>query len=200
MKQGKQNLLSCLAIWLACGLFTGCHSGPAFTDDTSYRVIEREADRNSAELAITGAAIAADAERIEGHAARVASELDGLEAAIDGSSLGDTEKGPLLLRAATAQAEAVALAGEVVALRKDAALLNEQLAEEREIRAALSREHDRREAAAAEVKEDLAVAKEKLAKVSGQRNLAVVIAAVLALAIIGHIVIRVLRFFRVIPI
>jgi chromosome segregation ATPase len=200
MKQGKQNLLPFLACWLVCGLFAGCHSGPVFTDDAAYRVIEREANRNSADLAVTGSAIAADAERIEGHAARVVSELDSLEAAIDGSSLGDAEKGPLLLRTATAQAEAAAVADDAAALRKEAALLNGQLAEEREINAALSADHDRRETAAAEVKEDLAVAKEKLAKVSGQRNLAVVIAAALALAIIGHIVIRVLRFLRIIPV
>jgi hypothetical protein len=200
MKQGKQTLLPCLACWLVCGLVAGCHSWPAFTDDAVYRGIEREADRNSTDLAVTGAAIAADTDRIEGHAVRVVSELDGLEAAIDGSSLGDAEKGPLLLRAAMAQAEAAAMADDAAALRKDAALLNGQLAEEREINTALSQEHDRREAAAAEIKEDLAVAREKLAKVSGQRNLAVVIAAVLALAIIGHIVIRVLRFLRVIPV
>jgi hypothetical protein len=178
----------------------GCAAGPSYRGDESYRAIERKADRNSAELAVTGAAIAAGAERIEGHAERVVSELDGLEAAIGGSSLGDAEKGPLLLRADAAQAEAAALAVEAAALRKNAALLNGQLAEERKIRAALSQEHDRREAATAEAKENLAVAKEKLAKVSGQRNLAVLIAAALALAIIGHIVIRALRFLRIIPV
>jgi hypothetical protein len=146
-------------------------------------------------LAVTGAAIAADAERIEAHAARVVSELDGLEAAIVGSSLGNAEKGTLLLRAATAQAEAAALAGEVVALRKDAALLNGQLAKEREINAALSAEHDRREAAGAAAWEELEGVKGQLAKARRQLSLC----ATLLVAALGWLVFRLLRLLRVIP-
>jgi chromosome segregation ATPase len=196
----NSRVLVAVAGVLALGFCVGCAAGPSYRGDTNYRAIERDADRNSAGLSATGAAIATDVERIAGHAARVVSELGGLEAAILDSSLGATEKGPLLLRAETAKEEATALASEVATLRENAGRLNDQLVEEREINAALSREHDKREAAAAEVKKDLAVAREKLAKVSGQRNLAVVIAAALALAIIGYIVIRVLRFLRVIPV
>jgi chromosome segregation ATPase len=198
--QRKPGLFFVAVVFLGTGLYMGCHTGPAFYDDSSYRAIEREADRNSAELAITGADIAVRAERIDNHAERVKSELDSLGAVIGGSGLTDPEKGALLRQVAVAQNENAALQGEVGTLREDAGRLNAQLAEEREIRAALSDEHDRREAAVAEVKEDLAVAKEKLAKVSGQRNLAMAIAAALALAVIGYIVIRVLRFFRVIPV
>jgi regulator of replication initiation timing len=198
--QGKSRLFFIALAWLACCLYMGCHSGPSFTDDAAYRAIEREADRNSAELAITGADIAAGVERVDSRAERVASELDSLGAAIGGSGLDDAEKSALLRQVAAAQEEAATLRCEAGRLREDTGHLNEQLAEQREIRAALSEEHDKREAVAAVVKEDLTVAKEKLAKVSGQWNLAVAIAAALALAIIGYIVIRVLRFLRVIPV
>jgi chromosome segregation ATPase len=178
----------------------GCHSGPVFTDDAAYRAIEREADRNDAELAVTGADIAAGVERVDGRAERIQTGLENLEAAIGGSTLGDAEKSTLLGQVAIAREEAATMRGEIGVLREDAGRLNTRLAEQRDINAALSEEHGRREAAAAAVKEDLTVAKEKLAKVSGQRNLAVAIAAALALAIIGYIVIRVLRFLRVIPV
>jgi chromosome segregation ATPase len=167
----------------------GCAAGPSYRGDTEYRAIEREANRNSAELAVTGAAIAADTERIAGHAARVVSELDGLEAAIGGSSLAEAEKEPLLLRAEATQAEAAALAVEAAALRKDAALLNDQLAKEREINAALSAEHDRREAAVAAVQEELEGVKGQLATVKQQRNLCFA----LLLAALGWVVFRLLR-------
>jgi uncharacterized protein HemX len=78
--------------------------------------------------------------------------------------------------------------------------LNVQLARQREINAALSGEHDKREAAGAEVKEELTETKEKLAKAGGQRNLFLAIMIALALAIVGFIVIRVLRFLRIIPV
>jgi chromosome segregation ATPase len=198
--QGKQNLFNYFFVFFVALFFLGCRSGPSISDDSAYRAIERDADRNSADLAITGANIAARAERIDTQAERVAAELDSLGAAISGSTLGDPEKGALLGRVAAAQDEAAALHGEAGRLREDAGRLSAQLAEQRNINAALSEEHDRREAASAEVKEDLAVTKEKLAKVSGQRNLAVAIATALALAIIGYIVIRVLRFLRVIPV
>jgi hypothetical protein len=178
----------------------GCLSGPAFTDDTAYRAVEREADRNSVELAITGADIAAGVDRIDGHATRIVGELSGVETAISGSSLGEAGKSTLLHQVSVAQAEASALVEQVVNTRADVEQLNVQLARQREINAALSEEHGKRESAGAEVKEALAATKEKLAEVSGQRNLAVVIAAALALAIIGYVVIRVLRFLRIIPV
>ena len=178
----------------------GCHSGPAFTGDTAYRAIEREADRNSASLAVTGAGIAAGVERIDGHAERVELELDNLETAIRDSGLADTEKSALLRQAAAAQGETTALRGEVGILRGDTGRLNEQLAEQRNIAAAFSEEHDKREAAGAAVKAELADTKEKLAKAGGQRNLFLAIMIALALAIVGFIVIRVLRFLRIIPV
>jgi chromosome segregation ATPase len=182
------------------GLYMGCHSGPSFHDDTAYRAIEREADRNSVELAITGADIAAEVERIDRQADRITGELAGIGTAIGNSGLADTEKGDLLRRVSAAQNEAGILRGQVETLQGDVDRLNLQLVRQRDIEAALSEEHGRREVAGAEVKEDLAATKEKLAKVSGQRNLAVAIAAALALAIIGVVVIRVLRFFRIIPV
>jgi chromosome segregation ATPase len=195
-----EKAFPCLACLLACGLLMGCHSGPSFTDDGAYRAIERDAQRAEAGLAVTGADIAAGAERADSRAERVKSELDSLGAAISGSGLGDAEKGALSRQVAAAQEEAAALRYETGRLREGAARLNEQLAEEREIRAALSEEHGRREAAGAEVKEDLAATKGRLAKASGQRNLAVAIAAALALAIIGYIAFRVSRTFRVAPV
>jgi predicted nucleic acid-binding Zn-ribbon protein len=189
-----------IVIFLSAGLYLGCHSGPAFTDDSAYRAIEREADRNSAELAVTGTDIASGVERIDSHAERVESGLDSLGTVILDSGLGDAEKSALLRQVAAAQREAGALRDEVGILREDAGRLNNQLAEQREISSALSVEHDKREAAAAAVRGELADTREKLVKVSGQRSLAVVIAAALALAIIGYIVIRVLRFLRIIPV
>jgi septal ring factor EnvC (AmiA/AmiB activator) len=197
--QRKARLSYYFACWFIAGLCLGCHSGPVFTDD-AYRAIEREADRNISALAVTGADIAAGVGRIDDRAARVQSELNSLETAIGESGVPEGGKSALLLHASIAREETAALTREVSVLRQDTGRLNEQLAEQREIAAALSEEHDRRETAGAEAKEDLAVTKEKLAKVSGQRNLAVVIAAALALAIIGYIVIRVLRFLRVIPV
>jgi hypothetical protein len=128
----------------------GCHSRPAFTDDGAYRAIEREADRNDAGLAATAADIASGIERIDGWAERVQSELDNLETAVRDSALADTEKETLLRRIAAAQEENAALRGEAGRLRGDSGSLTALLAEEREIRAALSEEHGRREAAAVE--------------------------------------------------
>jgi hypothetical protein len=197
--QEKQRVVFCyFACWLACGLCMGCHSGPVYTGDSAYRTIERESDRNSVELAITGADIAAGVDRIGGHADRIAGELSGVEMAIGGSSLGEAEKSVLLHQVSVAQAEAGALVEQVAGTRADVEQLNVQLARQREINAALSEEHDKREAVSTEVKEDLAATKEKLAEVSGQRNLAVVIAA--ALVIFGAVAIRVLRFLRFIPV
>jgi hypothetical protein len=198
--QRKPGLFFVASVFLGAGLSIGCHSGPSHREDSEYRAIEREADRNSADLAITGADIAVGAERIDGRAERVKSELNSLETAVGESTLPEREKSTLLLHTSTAREEAEALIHEVSLLWENARRLNDQLAEQRDINDALSAEHDKREAAVAAVNAELAVAREKLAKVSGKRNLAVVIAAVLALAIAGYIVIRALRFLRIIPV
>jgi hypothetical protein len=192
----KSRVLVAVAHILVFGLCVGCAAGPSYRDDTNYRAIERDADRNSVGLSVTGAAIATDVERIAGHAARVVSELGGLEAAIGGSSLGEAEKAPLLLRAEAAKEEATALASKVAALREDAGRLNEQLAEQREIRAALSQEHDRLEAAGAATREELEGVKAQLAQARRQRNLCLA----LLIAALGWLVFRLLRFLRIIPV
>jgi hypothetical protein len=188
--QGKSRLFFIALTGLACGLYLGCHSGPVFTDDAAYRAIERDADRNSAELAVTGADIAAGVERIEGRAERVKSELDSLGVAIGGSGLTDPEKGALLRQVAAAQKETAALRCEVSSLREDAGHLNSQLAEEREIAAALSAEHDKREAAWAAVKAELEGTKEKLAKTKGQRNLCLAVLIAICAGALGCIAVR----------
>jgi chromosome segregation ATPase len=193
-------LFFAVVIILYLGLSMGCLSGPSFNDDSGYRAIEREADRNSVALAVTGADIAARVERIDRQENRVRSALDSLEDTLEGADIAAPEKDTLYQRLTAVRAEDEALSGEIQWLREDTGRLNEQLAEQREINAAMAEEHDRREAAGAAVKEELAATKEKLMKVSGQRNLAVMIAAVLALAVIGYTVIRVLRFLRVIPV
>jgi predicted nucleic acid-binding Zn-ribbon protein len=197
--QRKPHLLFIAFTWLVCGLYLGCHSGPVFTDDTAYRAIEREADRNSAELAVTGADIAAGVERIDGRAERVESELDSLGAAILDSGLEDAEKSTLLRQVATAQREAGALRDEVGILREDAGRLNNQLAEQREISAALSAEHNKREAAAAAVRTELEGTKEELAKVKGQRNVYLVFLIAVCIGILGYIAFKVCRFLKIIP-
>jgi chromosome segregation ATPase len=178
----------------------GCHSGPVFTDDSVYRAIEREADGNSTELAVTGSDIAAGVERIDGRVERVKSELDGIGAAIGGAALSGEEKDILLSRVAAAQKETAALRGEAATLREDAGRLNGLLTEQRKISAALSVEHDRREAAGAAVKTELEGTKEELAKAKGQRNLYLVIIIAVCLGILGYIAFRVLRFLRIIPV
>jgi chromosome segregation ATPase len=187
-------------IILYLGLSMGCLSGPSFSDDSAYRAIEREADRNSIDLAVTGAEITARVERIDRQETRVQAALDSLQAALEGADIAAPEKDTLYSRLTAVRAEDEALSGEIRGLREDAGRLNEQLAEQREINTAMAEEHDRREAAGAAVKEELAVTKEQLVKVSGQRNLTVVIAAALALAVIGYAAIRVLRFLKIIPV
>jgi chromosome segregation ATPase len=188
-------------VFLGIALATGCHSGPSYqtSGDADYRALEREGDRNSTGLAVTGAHIAADVERIDERAVRIRIELDSLETVIESMDLAASEKDALLSQVAVVRIEDTALAGEITGLRNDTERLNEQLKEQREINAALSAEHDRREAAGGEIKEELAATREKLAKVSGRRNLYLAIMIALALAIIGYIVIRVLRFLKIIP-
>jgi chromosome segregation ATPase len=198
--QRKPRLLYYFAYWIIGILCCGCSSGPSYKDDTDYREIERNSDRNSAALAITGAELAAGVERIDDQAFRMRSELDTLETAIERSGLAEAEKGALLHQVSVAQAEAAALTGQVASTRVVVEQLNAQLARQREINAELSAEHDHREATAAAISGELADTKEKLAKVSGQRNLTMVIAAALALAIIGYIAFRVLRFLWIIPV
>jgi hypothetical protein len=126
--------------------------------------------------------------------------MDSLGAAIGGSSLGDVEKSALLRQAAVAQEEAVALRGEVGILREDAGRLNAQLVEQREISAALSAEHNKREAAASTVRIELEATKEELAEVKGRRNLYLAILIAAGIAVLGYAAFRVLRFLRVIPV
>jgi hypothetical protein len=147
--QRKSGLFFVAVVFLGAGLYMGCHSGPSYREDSGCRAIEREADRNSADLVITGANIAAGVERIDSRAERVKSGPDGIGAAILDSGLGDVEKSAPLCQVAVAQEEAAAMRCEAGRLSEDTGRLNEQLAEEREIRAALSEEHDRREAASA---------------------------------------------------
>ena len=196
--QRKPRLFFVGLIWFACGLYLGCHSGPVFTDGTAYRAIEREADRNSAELAVTGAGIAAGVERIDGYAERGVSELDNLGTAIDGSSL--AEKNALLRQVATARECMVAMSGEIGILRKDTGRLNAQLAEQRDINVALLAEQDRLEAAAAAVQIELGDMKEELAKVKGQRSTFSSILITAGVAVVLFIVFKVLRAIKIIPI
>jgi hypothetical protein len=132
--QGKSHLYFIALAWLACGLYMGCHSGPSFTDDTAYRAIEREADRNSTELALTGADIAAHVERIDDRAARVQSELINLKTGIGESTLPGDEKSALLLHTSRAREESGALIQEVSQLRENTRRLNDQLVEQRKKR------------------------------------------------------------------
>jgi chromosome segregation ATPase len=198
--QRKQGLFFYSVCWLACGLYMGCHSGPVYTDDSAYRAIERESQRRDTELAVTGSNIAAGVDQIDRQAGRIVEELSDVETAISGSSLGEAEKNALLRQVSVAQAEAGELTEQVTSTRADVEQLNVQLAQQREINTELSAEHNRREAAAAVIMGELVDTREKLVRVSGQRNVAMVITVALALAIIGFIVIRVLRFLRIIPV
>jgi hypothetical protein len=185
-----------LAGYLVVLFCVGCHTGPSFRDDTAYRAIERESDRNSAGLAVTGAGIAAGVERVDGHAERVQTSLENLTTMIDNSGLEDAEKSALLRQAVVAQEEAAALRGEVGILREDTGRLNAQLAEQREISAALSAEHDKQEAAASAVRIELEATKEELAEVKGQRNTFLAILITAGVVVVLFIVFKVLRADR----
>ena len=199
MRRNQSMRLSVCA-GLAAVLCLGCHSGPAFTDDAAYRAIGREADRNSASLALTGASIAAVVERVDGHAERVQAELGGLGVAIEGSGLAEAEQNSLLRRVAAAQAEAAALRAETGALRGDVGRLNTLLAKQREISAALSEEHDRREAAAVAVQVELDETKQELAKAKGQRNTFQAILITAGIVIVLLVIFKALRTIKIIPI
>jgi hypothetical protein len=173
---GITRILNCWPFNGASGVLgvlvvAGCQSRPLFRADAVYRSIEREANQTETELAITGADIAGGAERLEHQATRVISGLDSLGVAIGGSCLEDGEKEALLHQVAVVQQEAETLREQVGVLRKDAGRLNEHLAEQREINATLSVEHDNREVAGAVVEAELESMKEELVKVKGQRNL-----------------------------
>jgi hypothetical protein len=157
----------------------GCHSGPVRLDDAAYRVVEREADRNLSTLAVTGADLAARVDRIDDRAARVQSDLDNLETGIGESTLPGEKKSALLLHASRVREESGALIQEVSLLRENTLSLNDQLAEQREINAALSVEHDNREAAGAAVKAELG-------KVKGQRNLCAALLSSIAVIILCY--------------
>jgi chromosome segregation ATPase len=198
--QRKSGLFFVIVIFLSAGFYLRCHTGPPYQEDSDYRAIERDADRNRINLALTGTDLADGVERIDRQTARIKSELEGLGVAIDGSGLEDSEKETLLTHVAVVQKETAALRCEVITLRKAAERLNNQLAEQREISATLSVEYDRREAAGTEVKVELEGTKEELAKVRGQRNLYLAIFIAVCLGILGYIAFRVLRFLRIIPV
>jgi hypothetical protein len=188
--QRKLDLLFVAVIFLAALLSLGCRGGPSFADDRTYRAIEREADRNSAGLAVTAADITAGVERIDDRAERVQLELDNLETAVRDSALADTEKESLLPRIAAAQKENAALRGEVDRLRGDSVRLTALLEEEREIRAALSEEHGRREAAAAERETALAEMTLEAERHKAAARLRLIIIILLAAVIIGPAIFR----------
>jgi regulator of replication initiation timing len=98
----------------------------------------------------------------------------------------------MLHQVAIVQREAETLRDQVGVLRKDAGRLNDHLVEQRELNAALSVEHDRREATGAAVKAELEDTKEELAKVKGQRNRYLALLIVVCLGILGYIAFRVL--------
>jgi hypothetical protein len=86
----------------------------------------------------------------------------------------------------------------------EAEKLNRQLAEEREtVRRQVELFDEREEAwqmAISERDTENAALKIDNTKLTGQRNMTFVIAIALALVIVGYIVVRVLRFLRIIPV
>lgn len=198
--QGKSRLFSYLVFGLIVGLFMGCSTGPSFQDDSAYRATEREIQRTGAELAITGADISAGVDQIDQQASRVTEGLASIEAGITASSMGVDEKGIVLRQVAVTQGDAGILSEQVKTLHGDVDRLNAQLAHQRELGAALSEEHYKREAEGAKVKSELEEAHVKLAKTTGQRNLYLAIMIALAVGILAFIAIKVLRFLRVIPV
>jgi chromosome segregation ATPase len=189
-----------IVIVLSGGFYVRCYTGPSYQEDSDYRAIERDSDQNSINLAITGTDIAAGVKEAAGQAARVEEELEGLEAAIQGTGIADAEKATLLHQVSMAQREAAALSTHLGEVNGDVERLNVQLAEQRKINAALSAEHDRREAAGAAVKAELEGTKGELAKVKGQRNLYLAILIAVCIGVLGYIVFRALQLLRIIPV
>jgi hypothetical protein len=174
----------------------GCHSGPVFADDSTYRTIEREADRAGTELAMTGAKIITLAVDISDRAAGIDAGLASLGQAIEAG-----DDGPALLdKLAAARREVLELTGEAAALQETAVRLDAQLAEQRLLSAALSAEHDRREVEAAGIAGELAGARLEEEKWRRKASIRMVVVVALVVAIAGYIAFRVLRFLRIIPV
>jgi hypothetical protein len=195
--QGKSRLLFIALIWLVCSLYLGCHSGPVFTDDAAYRDIERDARQTESALAVTAAGITAGLTEAVGNGRGVQAGLEDLETVIAKTDMAEDDKTGLLNLASGALAGARELNSRLDKLQEYAGDLNGQLAEQRQISAALSAEHDRREAAGAAVKAELAGKKEELAMVKGQRNLYLAILIAVCISVLAYIAFQILRFLRI---
>jgi hypothetical protein len=191
-KKTRQAILFFGALIVFIGCTTTVKSVASPPGALEYREAQAEIRQQQAELAVTGVKIAEGSQSItEGilrleesiaHAPQDPGEADRLNwlSQVQG----------LRARAEEHQAETERL--------------NRQLAEERETTRRQVEIFEQRESAWQTAVSDRDTENTALkidnAKISGQRNMTFVIAIALALVIVGYIVIRVLRFLRIIPV
>jgi hypothetical protein len=165
----------------------GCQSSGAITDDSAYRSVERQANQNITDIAVTGERIVADTERIEKHADTVQSAIDGIQKAITTAVIPAAEKRILLNHTTSAQDATEALIRETDVLRKDVEKLNNQLTEQREINTALAEAHDEREATMAR---ELDTTRKALVREKAKSTRYLVILIVVFASIMGAFVLK----------
>jgi hypothetical protein len=185
-KRDWLNLVFCIAVFLG-----GCTTmGTPITPPPGaleYREVQSEIQRQQVELAITGTTIEADSRDI----------VEGLTSVETALAVPEYDRDALLN-----QVRGLRVVAEKH--QTDAENLNWQLGRERESNSRLGAIFDEREEmwqkALSERDAENATLKIANAKITGQRNLAFVIAIALAVVIIGYVVIRVLRLLRIIPV
>ena len=189
---GRGILIALAVLWLG-GCTTVRPVTPSPSPITSeYREAQAEIRQQQTELAITGTKIEAESRGITGDIARLEESI-----AAAPPDFGETDRLAWL-------SQAQALRERAEDHQADAERLNRQLAEEREMTRHQGELFDKQEEAwqraLSEREAENTALRVENKKITGQRNMTLVIAVSLALAIIGFIVIRILRFLRIIPV
>jgi hypothetical protein len=189
---GRVVVIALAVLW-----FGGCTtvrpvSPPPSPIAAEYRAAQAEIRQQQTELAITGTKIEAESREISRHIARLEESI-----AAAPPDFGETDRLAWL-------SQAQALRERAEGHQAETEKLNRQLADERETTRRQGELFDRQEEAwqraLSEREAENTALRVENKKITGQRNMTLVIAVSLALAIIGFIVIRILRFFRIIPV
>ena len=188
---GRGILIALAVLWFG-GCTTVRPAAPLVPGTAEYRETQAEIRQQQTELAITGTKIEAESRGITGDIARLEESI-----AAAPPDFGETDRLAWL-------SQAQALRERAEGHQADAERLNRQLAGERETTRRQGELFDRQEEAwqraLSEREAENTALRVENKKITGQRNMTLVIAVSLALAIIGFIVIRILRFLRIIPV
>ena len=189
---GRAVLITLAVLWLG-GCTTMRPTAPSPSPIAAeYREAQAEIRQQQTELAITGTKIEAESRGIAGDIARLEESI-----AAAPPEFGETDRLAWL-------SQAQALRARAEGHQAETEKLNRQLAGERETARRQGELFDRQEdawqRALSEREAENAALRVESKKITGQRNMTLVIAIALALAIIGYAVIRILRFLRIIPV